>query len=419
VKAHPVARTGKFLSSILLIVVLALLGACSGIDRGSNTTDTPSKPITIGFSISLTGDFSADGRALKMGYELWKDTINKRGGLLGRQVELKSYDDESKPDQAAANYQKLISTDKVDLLLGPYSTLLNASSVKIADRSNYAFVEGSGNDSDIFNLELTNQNLFVVTLPSEIYLDGFARYILSLPENQRPKTVAYASVDDSFSTPQVAHAKAVLSKGGLKTVFEETPYKDSNAIPSIARRIIRTNPDIVILGAPGVTDCASFIKIFKQEHFSPKAFIATTGPDKGSEFTKAVGTEAAEGIFVPNSGWFPGVKTYQNEEFTQSYIAKFGGTAEDINPVTVQGYAAAQVLEQAITKAQSTDNKKLLDVLHKESFDSLFGPVKFNEKGENTLGVPYLLQWQQGKLTPVYPPANATAQPQYPKKAWS
>lgn len=419
---RPVERIGKFLSSALIVItILAGLSACAqnGSTNGSQQPGSQ-KPVTIGYSVSLTGDYSADGKSLQMGYELWRDTVNKQGGLLGHQVQLKYYDDGSKPDQAVTNYQKLIGTDHVDLVLGPFSTLITAPSVRVADRYGYAFVEGAGNGPKVFQQELKNKNLFVVTLPSQTYLEGFTRYILSLPSSQRPKTVAYVTVDNPFAIPQVADAKNLLSQGGVKTVFESAPYPENiTDVSPIAEQVIHANPDIVVMGTVGVNDCVSFIKAFKQQHFNPKALVATAGPDEGSQFTNAIGIDTSEGIFVPNSGWYPGVNTYQNDQFTKDYLAKYGGSAEDINSGTVQGYAAGQVLEQAVNQAKSLDNKALIKILHEGSFNSLFGSVKFNDKGENAVGVPYLFQWQKGKLLPVYPANQSQASPAYPKKVWS
>ena len=121
---------------------------------------------------------------------------------------------------------------------------------------------------------------------------------------------------------------------------------------------------------------------------------------------------------TPQAGWYPGINTYQNSQFVKDYLAKFGGTDQDINSGTVQGYSAAQVLEQAVNKIHSIDNAKLIQELGTGSFNSLQGPVKFDAKGENTEGVLILFQWENGKLTPVYPASNALAQPEYPKNQW-
>lgn len=417
---RPALLISKSLSSAL-VVLMILVGLSACAQQSTSTTPGTSQnqnPIKIGYSVALAGDFSADGNALKKGYELWRDSVNKRGGLLGRQVVLDSLDDSSKPDQVTTNYQKLIGSDRVDLVLGPFSTLLTVPAAKVAQRYNYAMVEGAGTGPKVFNSGF--KTVFGASLPSETYLESFAQYILSLPQDKRPKTAAYVAVDNPFATPQIAKAIELLSKGGVKTVFHPAPYpEETTDVSPIAKQIVASKADIVLVGTVGVKDCVSFIKTFKQQRYSPQAFIATSGPDEGAQFTNAIGTNIAEGVFVPNAGWYPGVNTYQNDQFTKDYIAKYGGNGQDVNTGTVQAYSAAQVLEQAVIKAKSVDNKVLLNTLRTETFNTIQGPVKFNEKGENTIGVPFLFQWQSGKLIPVYPASQAQANPQYPKKSWA
>jgi len=414
---RPVLLIGKVLSAVVVVLmILAGLGACGQTTAPTNTPNQ--KPIKIGYSVSLAGDFSADGKALQMGYELWRDEVNKRGGLLGRQVQLVSYNDNSDPQQVTTNYQKLIGSDHVDLLLGPFSTLLTVQAAPVAQRFGYALIEGAGTGQKVFNSGFTT--LFGASAPSQVYLGAFAQYMLALPPDQRPKTVAYATVDNPFAIPQVDYAKTVFSSGGVRTVFDlPQPYpEEATDVSAIAKQIIHSNADIVVLGTVGVTDCVSFIKTFKQQHYNPKAIVATSGPDEGKSFTDAVGVDTAEGIMTPQAGWYPGLNTYQNSQFVKDYLAKFGGTDQDINSGTVQGYSAAQVLEQAVNAIHSVDNAKLIQELRTGSFNSLQGPVKFDEKGQNTQGVLFLFQWQNAKLIPVYPANDALAQPEYPKKQW-
>jgi branched-chain amino acid transport system substrate-binding protein len=418
VLTRPVLWISKSLAAVVVVLmILAGLGACGQSATPSSTQNQ--NPIKIGFSVSLAGDFSADGKALLMGYQLWQDAVNKRGGLLGRQVKLVYYNDSSDPQQVTTNYQKLIGSDHVDLLLGPFSTLLTVQAAPVAQRFGYAIIEGAGTGKKVFNSGFTT--LFGASPPSETYLGAFAQFILALPQAQRPKTVAYATVDNPFAIPQVDYAKKVFSDGGLKTAFDlPRPYpEEATDVSAIAKQIIHSGADIVVLGTVGVTDSVSFIKTFKQQHYNPKALVATSGPDEGKSFTDAVGVATAEGIMTPQAGWYPGINTYQNNQFVQDYLAKFGGTDQDINSGTVQGYSAAQVLEQAVTKIHSIDNAKLIQELRTDTFNSLQGPVKFNAKGENTQSVLILFQWENGKLMPVYPASEAKASPEYPKKSWT
>src|SRR5205807_5601654 len=109
-----------------------------------------------GISLSSSGDFSDPSAAAKKGYELWAETTNASGGLLGRQVQLKIVDDASSPNQVVTNYQNLITKDHVDFVFGPFSTLLSAPAAKIANRYGYAFVEPAGGGPAVFQEKLTN-----------------------------------------------------------------------------------------------------------------------------------------------------------------------------------------------------------------------------------------------------------------------
>ena len=176
-----------------------LLAACSKSGNPSNSGSS-SEPIVIGISLSASGDFSDPSAAAKKGYELWADTVNANGGILGRQVELKIVDDTSSPDQVVTNYQNLITKDKVDFVFGPFSTLLSAPAAKVANRYGYAFIEPAGGGPAIFDEKLHNV-FFTQPAPVVNSADVFANYILSLPADQRPKTAAYPSLDDPFAVP--------------------------------------------------------------------------------------------------------------------------------------------------------------------------------------------------------------------------
>src|SRR5581483_10834214 len=139
-------RQRRFCLGALALVTAIGLGAWSASSLASTATrDRQSaKPVLIGISLSLSGDFSDEGKAAMRGYKLWQAHQNARGGLLGRQIKLKIVDDTSSPNQAVSNYETLITHDKVDFVLGPFSTLLTAPSATVAHRYGYAFIEPAG-----------------------------------------------------------------------------------------------------------------------------------------------------------------------------------------------------------------------------------------------------------------------------------
>lgn len=400
-----------------LIMLLSLLGmtGCSLFSPAPSLTGTP---IKIGVSISRKGDFSADGKALQQGYQLWQNAVNSRGGLLGRPVQFDFLSDDSSADQVTANYQKMISVSHDDLVVGPFSTGLTIAASAVVNQYKYAFIEGAGVAPKVFQPQYNN--LFSVSLSATSYLTSFVYFILSLPQAQRPKTIAYVSSDDFFTEPQIDTAKALLEASGERTVlYKIFPADTTTDYTPFAAQIITAQPDVVILGTDGQQDSVAFMKTFEQQHFNPKAIIATAGPDQGSQFSGPLGgAHAAEGIFVPNGGWYPTVTNYQNDQFVKDYLAQYGGTAADISADTVEAYSVGQVLEQAVARVHSIDNTQLIQELHADTFNTLQGPVKFADDGENTVAVAFLFQWQKGHLIVAYPNYAAQENPEFPKPAW-
>jgi branched-chain amino acid transport system substrate-binding protein len=373
-------------------------------------------PIKIGISLSLSGDFSADGQAFQQGYQLWADTINKRGGLLGRQVVLDIVSDSSSPDQVQTNYQKLITVDKCDLVFGPYSSLLTKPASVVANRYGYAMVEGAGGAPSVFDRGLTN--IFDVALPVINNLDSYADYILALPADKRPTTAAYATEDDPFTQPQIDKTKDRFEKAGIKTASYQVYPAETTDFNPIADKVIDSKAQIVVAGT-FLPDVVAFIQRFKQQHYNPQSFIATSGPDNGDDFIKPIGgTDSAEGIMFANL-WYPTATFPGNAEMVTAYLAQYGGTADAINGDVAEGFSVGQVVEQAVTKINSLDNTKLIDELHSgATYTTVEGPVKFDATGQNIAALASLFQWQKGKTLPVYPVSAAIATPVFPKPNW-
>lgn len=409
-------RTWFAALTCMLLALSIFVSACS--QNSPTNVNSKAGPIKIGFATSLTGDFSADGKLLLQGYQYWAKWVNAKGGLLGRQVQLVWLDDKSDPNTAKVIYQKLIRDDKVDLIFGPFG-FSNVPAGQIADRYGYAMVEGAGTTPDTFQAGL--HNLFSVSLSTQNYLRSFGLYLLSLPGDIRPKTFATAVVNDSLSKPAVAVAQDMLTKGKLKQVYSKQYADETVNFQPIAAAIAAQNPDVVILGTESPQAVAAYIKAFKQQHFNPKGLIGLSGPDAGSQFTDLIGgVKSADGIFVPNDGWWPTSKNYQNDEFVKGFVAANGGTPDGISSDSVQAFSAGQVLLQAVNKAHSIDNKKLLAVLSDQGnvWQSIQGVVQFDNDGQNKASVAYLFQWQNGQLLPVFPSGQAAANPEYPKHPW-
>ena len=392
-------------------------GASSSGASSSGASSGGGSPITIGASLSLSGDFAADGQAFEKGYQLWASDQNAKGGLMGHQVNLKIVNDASSPAQVVTNYQNLIGSDKVPLVFGPFSTLLTVPSARVAARYGYAFVEGAGGGPAVFGAGL--HNVFDVSVPVKLNLVTFAQWIASLPASQRPKTAAYATVDDPFTAPQIPEAKSILQSAGVKTVYSKVFPAEVTDYTPIAGQVAATHADVAVLGSVDVPTVSAFVHSFIQQHYDPKAFIATAGPDQGATFVKAVGAGHENGIFVPN-GWYGGYQKADSQQMVKEYIAKYGGTPSDVNADVAEAYSVGQVMAQAVNATHSLNNAKIIAYLHSGvTLDSVQGPVKFDSLGQNTAGKTLTFQWQNGALVQTLPTSTKGSKPPvYPKPAW-
>jgi branched-chain amino acid transport system substrate-binding protein len=391
-------------------------GGGSGGSAGSGGSGG-SSPITIGTSLSLSGDFAADGQAFERGYQLWAADQNAKGGLLGHKVKLSVLSDSSSPAQVVSNYQKLIGSNKDQLVFGPFSTLLTVPSARVAARYGYAFVEGAGAGPAVFGTGL--HNVFSVQIPVVNELVSFAKWVASLPASQRPKSAAYVTVNDPFTQPQLPVAQKILQAAGVKTVVNKVFPEEVTDYTAIAGQVASSKADLVILGSVDVPTVSAFTHVFIQQHYSPKAFIATAGPDQGAQFVKAVGSGNENGIFVPGL-WYGGFHQAASQKMVKEYVAKYGGSASEVNADVAEAYSVGQVMAQAVQATHSLNNAKLITYLHSgATFSTVIGPAKFNAKGENTIGKSLVFQWQKGSLVQTLPTSAAgSVSPLFPKPGW-
>jgi branched-chain amino acid transport system substrate-binding protein len=399
----------------LAVLSAGVLAACtSGSSSGGGTTSSPASPgssasgtpITIGASLSLTGDFSVDGQAFEKGYDLWAKDVNAKDGINGHPVKLTILNDASSANQVVTNYQTLINSDHVELTFGPFSSLLTAPASQVAARAGYAFVEGAGGAPTVFNTPQNeaDHNVFDVSLPIADEFLPFVNYVASLPAAQRPKTAAYPSAQDPFATPPVQVAQAALQKLGVKTVYSEVFPEEVADYKAPADQVAGLKPDVVVLGSTDVPTVAAFMQAFEQQHYVPKMFIAAAGPDQGSSFTSAVGAGNATGMMVPD-GWYPGYADAASQQMVSEYVAQYGGTASGVNADVAEAYSVGQVVAQAVTVTGGTNNAKIISYLHSGvTLSTVQGSVKFDSLGENSAADAFVFQWQSGgKFNQVLP----------------
>jgi branched-chain amino acid transport system substrate-binding protein len=415
---RPRARAVRLAAvTVLTAATVAACGLGTGSTPGSGGAAGPSgKPILVGMSLSLTGGFAADGHAYLRGYQLWAADVNSHGGLLGRPVKLVYLNDNSDPVQAAKDYTKLITQYNVDLTLGPFSTLLTVPAGQVTNKYHHAFVEAGGGAPKVFQQSLPN--LFGVSAPVANQMVPFAQWVAKMPVSQRPKSAAYVMVDDPFADPPVTQIIPMLAAAGVQTVYNNSGLAGSTAkliepdaktgvvppaaLKAAADAVIAKKPQIVVIGSVDVPTVAGIINEFRAQHFSPQMLIAASGPDQGQAFLNAISPAAnADGIMVPD-GWYGGFQDALSHVMVQEYIAKYGGTASDINADVAEAYSAGQVMADAVTNV-GLDQQRIINFLSSGvTLDTVQGPARWGRCqphqlcGVNTRAASFIFQWQPG-----------------------
>jgi branched-chain amino acid transport system substrate-binding protein len=403
----------KVAASAAVVLGVSVLAACTSSSTSSGTTSASNSntPIVIGASLSLDSSpndtFQTDGLAFQKGYELWAKDVNEHGGLLGRKVVLKILDDGSSPNQVVTNYQTLFGKDHVPLAFGPFSSLLSGPASAVAARYGMAFVEGAGGAPSVFDTasNQADHDTFDVSLPIADEMVPLYNWLKSLPPSERPKTAAYPMAQDPFADPPVELAQTLLSSLGIHTVYSNIFTETESAYKAPAQAVAASGAQLVVLGSTDVPTVQTFMQVFQQEHYTPKLFIAASGPDQGSAFVTAVGQGNENGVMVPN-GWYPGIPNQESQQMVQEYVAQYHVTPSDINADVAEAYSVGQVVAQAVTATHSTDNAKIIAYLHSGvTLHTVQGDVTFDALGENGAAAAFVFQWQQGKFVQVLPSA--------------
>lgn len=402
-RTHP-ARLG--LSALITSVALVVSG-CSGTSSGS-----AAGPVLIGTSLPLTGQFSQPGGEAKRGYEIWRDRLNAAGGMLGRQVDLRVTDDASNQDTIIADYTKLITQDKVDLLLGSFSSLLNYAASAVAERNQMLYVEPAGGAPNMFTRGF-KMLFFAQPATAPHHADGVTAWMKSLPEQQRPRTAAFITQDDPFTRPAIEELRRQLESAGVRTVHSTVYPANTTNFQPIAGAVANAAPDLLAQGAQ-FEDGIGAVRALQQVRFSPKIFFQTNAPGNGNQYSDGVGKAATEGVLYSTS-WSESAKTPVNAEFVQEYRKRFNGPpTED----AADAFAAGQVLQEAVAKVGRIDQAALADWLRANEVQTILGPLRWAANGEPKSSF-MLAQWQDGKVEVVSPrQAATTTKVVFPKPAW-
>ncbi|MDM0033694.1 amino acid ABC transporter substrate-binding protein [Variovorax sp. J22P271] len=367
------------------------------------------EPVRIGMSMAKTGAFAAAGAGQLNAYQLWAEQVNAAGGLdvagTKRPVALVVYDDQSDPAKAAAIYEKLITSDKVDLLLSPWGSPAHFAVVGVLERYKFPMVGSSAASLQIRSLKARN-----IWFPTSAIPDALGNELAKLMQAQGVKAVAINTVQLPFPQEIKRYLVPAVQGAGIKVVYNEEYAPGIKDMTASMVAIKRAAPDAVIsLSYP--EDSMLYMKQAREQDIrAPFQFVAV-GPSIAF-FSKMFGANLDN--IVTLGHWSPDQKAWPKAKpFFDTYQAKYG-EAPDYLDVAL-AWVSAEILQQAVAKA-GLDKDKLRAAIASGTFDTIDGPVAFDGV-QNRLTPAMFLQFQQGKGQIVYPPSQQTA-PFVAKSGW-
>ena len=364
----------KLLAGALAATVLSVFSSGAALAQA--------KPIKIGFSMALTGGLAGAGKAALIGMEIWREDVNKHGGLLGRPVEFVYYDDATQPANVPALYTKLIDVDKVDLVVSSYGTNEIAPAMPIVMRKKMVFPSLFGlAANEQFKYDRYFQIMPAGPDPLTDWSKGF--FDLAMAQKPKPATVAIVAADAEFALNAAAGARKNAQAAGLKIVYDKSYPPSTTDFSPIVRAIQATNPDLVYVGSYP-PDSVGMVKAAHEVGLKARMFGGGMVGLQYAAIQKNLGP-LLDGIvnydfWVPEKTLvFPGVN-----EFLAKYRVAAAGKGVDPygHYLPPFAYAYLQVLQQSVEATKSLDQAKLADHMRKATFDTVVGKVKFGRNGE-------------------------------------
>src|SRR5262249_53232515 len=338
-------------------------------------------PIKIGLSLSLTGATAPAGRQVQAGLDIWRENVNAAGGLLGRPVELVYYDDQANPANAPGIYAKLMGVDKVDLLIGPYSTNVIAAALP-------AIIQNKRMTIGIFGLGANKEYKYAKYFSMNSqgasprnYSRGF--FELALGQQPKPLRVALVGADVEFSRNALDGARENARELGFEVVYERTYPLANTEYTAIVRAMQAANTELVYAATLPV-DTVGLLRASHEVQFKPRlyggAFLGLLVTGIKQQLGPLINGLVNNEFYIPAASLqFAGTR-----ELLEEYQKRAPGLGIDPLVFTYPpyAYAAGQILARAVSETKSLDDDKLADYIRNNAIDTVIGPMSFAEDGE-------------------------------------
>lgn len=354
--------------------------------------------------MSLSGAYSTQGIPAHNGYILCAEDINARGGLLNRPVEFVIYDDQSNSQTAIELYEKLITEDNVDAVMGPYGSTLTEAVAPVTE--NYRMVHISPLAATTSIWEKNREYLFMVLPPAELFLAG----LIDMAHTNGLSNVAVIHENALFPAAAASGAVQKVHDMGMNLVLSEAYPSGTSDFTPLLDRIKENDTQVLAMAASSLSDFISFLQQMKENNFSV-AMFGTSGAV--NEFQQVLG-DAAEYAYGL-SAWEPGLTTPGIESFVTGYQNRF-----DMEPSfhAAGAYGSCQLFEEAVARANSLDSDAIRDQLLKMELTTVFGDFKVDKRGYQIANKGLFIQWQNGKKVIVWPDDISESEARFPTPLW-
>lgn len=364
-------------------------------------------PIRIGLTLALTGQYAREASYLREAYLLWQEEVNHRGGLLGRPVTLTIRDDQSDPSRSVRLYEELIGDERVDLVLGPYSSPVTLAASAVAEQFRHPMIVGGASASEIWQRGF--RHVFGIYAPAPAYFEG----MIELAAERGVKSIAVLNEESVFARSAALGAIRMAREHGMRVVIrEEYGSRLTDARP-VLLSVRRLWPELLIVGGY-LGDALLITRQAREVDLRVKGMAFSVGAAM-PEFAGTLRKDA-EYVFGP-SMWEPSLRTPGNQEFVERYRSRWG---RDPGYHAATAWAAATVLEVAVQRAGSLDRERIRRALADLEMEAILpGRFEVNRSGLQVGHKALIIQWQKGTKEIVWPRQYATARPIFPAPPWN
>lgn len=380
---------------------------------GGSQPASPFPPeIEIGIVTSLTGSHAKFGEAQMRGYEIALEEINAAGGIMGSKLKLIIEDDASKPENAISATEKLATQTKVPLILGSYSSGATLPAAQTATKYQVPFIVPTAAADNI--TQFGSKFVFRINSPSSEYASTLINFLADVV---KPQTVAIVYENTNFGTSTAKPAKEMAEAKGWKVVAYEAYAKGAPDFKPLLTKLKTANPDVVIY-VSYLLDATLLMRQAREIDFNPKVYIGAGAGFSTPEFVRDEGAGKDAEYTLSATLWTTDVSWKGASEFTEKFKAKYG-----VEPAyhSAETHAALYLVKNVLERAKSLDRMAVRDALAATDMgpnDTIFGPIKFNQNGQNAHPM-VVTQVQNGQYVTVWPADAAAAKPILPTPPWS